>query len=382
MKKIAYGKQYIDSSDIKAVSEALRKEMITQGSLISEFENKVKKFLNVKYAVAVSSASAGLHIAVKSLPLIKKNDLVITNPITFVSTANAATHNMMKVKFSDIDNFTLNFDIKSLIKKIKDLKPKVILPVHLSGLSSGEKILKKICKRKKIFIIEDAAHSFGAKYGDGSLVGNCRYSDMTVFSFHPVKTITTGEGGMITTNSYKIYRKLIELRNHGIVRSNNHFQYDVKDLSFNYRITDFQCALGLSQLRKIKKIIAKRESIAKKYDLEFSNNKNIYLPQYNLRNLSSNHLYILNIKFENLRISRNQFIKKLMKLGIITQIHYIPVPKHSYYSKKGYTMKGLKNAQKYYNRAISIPIYYSLKSSEQLKVVKIIKNIINEYKKN
>ena len=378
---IPYGKQFIDHKDINSVVRALKKSKITQGKIIDKFENDVKKFLKVKYAVAVSSASAGLHIAVKAIPNLKKSDTAITSPISFVSTANAVLHSSLKLQFSDIDRSSLNLDIDKLKIRIKKSRPKLIIPVHLSGVSFGEDQLKRLSKKKNFYIIEDAAHSFGAKYNDGSLIGNCKYSDMTVFSFHPVKTITTGEGGIITTNSKQLYNRLIELRNHGITRR-SHFQYDVKSLSFNYRITDFQCALGISQLKKIKKIISKRKQIAIFYDKKFKGVNNIFLPQTHLRKLSSNHLYILNINFNKLKISRKELIRKLLKKGIVTQIHYIPIPHHSYYKKKGYNMKNLVGAKQYFEEALSIPIFYTLSLQKQKSVSKLIIKIIDDNKKN
>ena len=379
---IPYGKQFIDSKDINSVVKALKQSKITQGKIIDKFENDVKKFLKVKYAVAVSSASAGLHIAVKAIPHLKKSDTAITSPISFVSTANAVLHSSLKLQFSDIDRSSLNLDIDKLKIKVKKSHPKLVIPVHLSGVSFGEEELKRLSKKKKFFIIEDAAHSFGAKYNDGTLIGNCKYSDMTVFSFHPVKTITTGEGGVVTTNSRQLYNRLIELRNHGIKRGKSHFQYDVKSLSFNYRITDFQCALGISQLKKIKKIISKRKQISIFYDKKFKEVNNIFLPQTHLRKLSSNHLYILNINFNKLKISRKELIKKLLKKGIVTQIHYIPIPLHSYYKKKGYNMKNLVKAKQYFEEALSIPIFYTLSLQKQKSVSKLIIKVINDNKKN
>lgn len=379
---IPYGKQFIDSKDINSVVKALKQSKITQGKIIDKFENDVKKFLKVKYAVAVSSASAGLHIAVKAIPNLKKSDTAITSPISFVSTANAVLHSSLKLQFSDIDRSSLNLDIDKLKIKVRKSHPKLVIPVHLSGVSYGEDQLKKLSIKKNFFIIEDAAHSFGAKYNDGTLIGNCKYSDMTVFSFHPVKTITTGEGGVVTTNSKQLYNRLIELRNHGITRGKNHFQYDVKSLSFNYRITDFQCALGISQLKKIKKIISKRKKISIFYDKKFKGINNIFLPQTHLRKLSSNHLYILNINFNKLKISRKELIQKLLKKGIVTQIHYIPIPLHSYYKKKGYNMKNLVKAKQYFEEALSIPIFYTLSLQKQKSVSKLIIKIINDNKKN
>ena len=347
--KIPYGLHYIDSNDIKSVSKALKRNLITQGPIIREFEKKICKVVKVKYAVAVSSCTAGLHIALKAIEN-KNKKKVITSPISFASTANIIKLNNKKLNFTDIDRETLNISTESLKRSImKDKNILSVIPVHLGGYAANSKEIYKLCKKKKIFVIEDAAHSFGANYNKEFKVGSCKYSDMTVFSFHPVKTLTTGEGGVVTTNSRKLYERLLSLRNHGIEKNfkkwknkklgfsknkPNLWYYEMQDIGFNYRITDFQCALGLSQLKKLNIILNKREKIAKTYDRYFKNDENIFIPQKFKRSLSSNHLYILNINFGKMKISRNFFMKELLKKNIITQVHYIPIPLHPYYEKK------------------------------------------------
>ena len=256
---IPYGKHFIDAKDVKNVSKALKSQLITQGPLVAKFEKAVCKLLKVKYAVAVNSCTAGLQIAIQASG--KKKTNFITSAVSFVSTANAILFNNLKPIFTDINSENLNLSVskvKQQLKKNKNIKG--IIPVHLGGVASGSKDLFKVAKKRNIVVIEDAAHSFGSKYEDGSKIGSCKYSDMTVFSFHPVKTITTGEGGMITTNSKKFYKKLLNLRNHGIEKDKNFFTnkslaysknqinpwyYEMVNLSFNYRINDIQCALGL-----------------------------------------------------------------------------------------------------------------------------------------
>ena len=394
---IPYGNHYIDKKDAKAVIKSLNNKFITQGPLIYKFEQKICKIVKSKYAVAVSSCSAGLHLAVKSLERSAIKKRIITSPITFVSTCNAILMNDYKPEFIDINKYNLNIDPKKLedyLKKNKQVK--AIMPVHLAGNSIDSEKIFKICKSKKISIIEDAAHSFGAKYKNGSMVGSCAYSDMTVFSFHPVKTLTTGEGGVITTNSLKLYKKLLLLRNHGIEKNHNNWintkngfskskvnqwYYEAQELGFNYRITDFQCALGLSQLKKLKKVIQKRKFIAKNYDSSFKNTSNLYLPQFLRRDNSSNHLYILNLNFNNLKIKKNKFIEILHRKGIGSQVHYIPVPMHPIYKKLGYNMKKLPVAKKYYESALSIPIFFNLSFKNQKKIIKNIKIILKRYSK-
>ncbi len=390
--KIPYGLHYIDKNDIKNVTKALNRDLITQGPIVKEFEKKICNVLNVKYAVAVSSCTAGLHLSLQAISKNKMRNRVLTSPISFVSTTNMMIQNKLKPEFIDIDPNTLNICSTKLKKKIiKNNDILAIVPVHLGGFAASNLDILKKCKKKNIKIVEDAAHSFGAKYADGSMVGSCKYSDISIFSFHPVKTITTGEGGVVTTNSKEIYENILKLRSHGIEKNKknwknkklaftknkpNTWYYEMQDLGFNYRLTDFQCALGLSQIKKLNFILKYREKLAKKYDEEFSRLKNLFIPQLNKRKLSSNHLYVLNINFKKLKISRNDFMLYLLKKGIITQVHYIPIPLHPYYKKK-FSMKNLTNAMKYYNEAISIPIHCKLTPKSQKKIIFTIKKILS-----
>ena len=388
--QIPYGKHYIDKDDIKNVSKVLKARSITQGPLINKFEKEICKLLKVKYAVAVSSCTAGLHIAVQAIK--KKKTQILTSPVSFVSTANSALFNDLKPIFADINLQNLNIDfekVKSAIKKNKKIR--AIIPVHLGGVASGSREIFKIAKKKNIFVIEDAAHSFGGKYEDGSLIGSCKYADMSVFSFHPVKTITTGEGGVITTNSKTLFLKLQVLRNHGIQKDKKYFKnkklaytnkkinpwyYEMIDLGFNYRITDIQCALGLSQLKKLKKILRKRKEVAKYYDKKLKNLDGLSLIQNKDRARSSNHLYIIGIDFKKIKMNKNVFMKKLLENGIISQLHYIPIPMHPFYSLMGYNMKNLSNSLKYYEKALSIPIFYQLSKKNLKKIVNNLKKLI------
>lgn len=383
--QIPYGKHYINNLDIKSVIKALKANNITQGPTINKFEKEICKILKVKYAIAVSSCTAGLHIAIQAVKT-NKNINVLTSPISFVSTANSILFNNLKPVFVDIDKNSLNIDIEKFNLEIKkNKKIKIVIPVHLGGAAIGSKEIFQAARKKNIIVIEDAAHSFGGKYEDGSLIGSCKYADISVFSFHPVKTITTGEGGVITTNSKNIFKKLQLLRNHGIQRNKNYFKnkslaftkkkinpwyYEMTSLGFNYRITDIQCALGLSQLKKLKNIIKKREKIAIYYDKYFRNKNNLILYQSNYRSISSNHLYVIGVNFNKLKIKKNFFMDKIFKKGITTQVHYIPIPLHPYYKSLGYNMRKLPNSLEYYNNALSIPIYYQLSKKNQKKVIK------------
>lgn len=388
-----YGKHFLFKQDLNSVLRVLKSKNLTQGPKIDEFEEKICKLVGSKYAVAVSSCSAGLHLACKVAGLNSSNKL-ITSPNTFVSSANAALHCNSNVDFVDINPFTGNLSLKLLEKKIKNNKKvKAIMPVHFGGLPCDIKKIKNIVKQKeKIFIIEDAAHALGAKYLDGSRVGSCRYSDMTVFSFHPVKSIASGEGGVITTNNKEIFKKLKSLRSHGIIRSEKAFlnnsnafskdqkniwYYEMQDLGFHYRLTDIQSALGSSQLNNLSLFIKKRKQLAEIYDKNFSNLSKAKILQQNLRSNSANHLYILLIDFKKLKISKTKFMERLMYLGIGTQVHYIPVPYHPFFKKKfNFELKNIRNATDYYNNALSIPLYYNLNFKTQKKIINIIKSFL------
>ena len=371
MKFIPYGNHYIDNKDYRAVLKSLKFPILTRGPEVEVFEKNIAKYVGSKYAVAVSSCTAGLHLALMCLPKDKKNK-VITSPISFVSTANTILLNNFKPVFSDINDSTLNIDFDNLVKKFNRKKNiKAIIPVHLTGLASDSKKLYDFSKKNKITIIEDAAHSFGGKYDCGSIIGSCKYSDMTVFSFHPVKSITTLEGGVITTNSKKFYEKLCVLRNHGMQKKKFHppWFYEVNEIGLNYRISDVQCALGNSQLEKLNIIMQRRREIAELYDKEFSNFDFLKLPGKGKRKQSANHLYVLNIDFKKIKLNRTKFCDIMLTNKIGVQLHYIPIPLHNSYKRLGYNMNKLPCAKSYYKTAISIPIFAKLKISEQKKLL-------------
>ena len=376
-----YGKQSINKKDINSVNKVLNSDFITQGPKISEFEKKIANFVGSKYAVAVSSASAGLHLSCIAYKLNNKSQL-ITSPITFVSTANAGRHCGAKILFSDIELDSINLDPITLKKNLKKNNEKnLVVPVHFAGLGCDVKKISKLKKKFNFDIIEDASHALGAKYPTGEKIGCCKYSLATVFSFHPVKIIASGEGGIITTNNKDFYKKLISLRSHGMIRENKKFfnkdlkqspfAYEIHDLGLNYRITDIQSALAISQLDRIKKFIAKRRKIAKVYDKFFSKIPYIDLPQKEFRNLSSNHLYIIRVDFKKLGITRENLMKNLKNDNIGTQVHYIPIPKQPIYYEKNHRKK-YKNSFKYYDTCLSIPIHYDLSYKDQLKIIKKI----------
>ena len=390
-----YGKHFIDDDDIKSVSIILKNKPITQGPQIIKTEKKIAKYVGSKYAVLVSSCSAGLHVACKAIGVNKKTK-VLTSPITFVSTATAALHCGGKVILSDINKNTVNLSTHEIKRTLINKKANVLIPVHFSGLPCDMKKISSIAKSNNLRIIEDAAHAFGARYFSGERVGSCKYSDITVFSFHPVKIIAGGEGGAITTNSKKIYTKLLEYRSHGITKDINEsfknkkegysknkkniWYYEMKNLGFHYRQTDIQSALIFSQLKKINKFLSHRKLLAKNYD-NFFKKKDLIKP-YNvsLRKYSSNHLYVVDINFKKLKINRNEFMIKLRKYGIITQVHYIPLSYHPYFKKEKISIRRNSNAKKYYDNCLSLPIYYGLKTNEQKYIVKKVLNVLERYR--
>lgn len=393
MKKIIpYGKHYIDQDDINSVVDILKNKNLTQGPTVLAFEKAVANFVGSKYAVAMSSWTAGLHMAYLAAGL-KENDKIITSPVTFVATSNAALYCNAKPIFSDIDPETINLCSKQLEEKVQNIDNiKIISPVHFSGLPCDMKEIKRIADKHKITVIEDAAHALGAKYKDGSMVGNCKYSDMTGFSFHPVKSIAAGEGGMITTNNKRLYKKLLKLRSHGINKLDdklintelaftgdikNPWYYEMQELGYNYRITDIQCALGQSQLKKLNKFIERRLELVLRYDKAFATFNNVKPIQKKYRKLSSHHLYVVEINFSNLKINRVKLMTELRNEGILTQVHYMPVTSHPYYMSLGYKTCNYRNSVDYYNKCLSLPLYYSLTNDDQSKVIKLLKSLLN-----
>jgi UDP-4-amino-4,6-dideoxy-N-acetyl-beta-L-altrosamine transaminase len=372
-----YGRHFIDKDDKNAVLRALNSGQLTQGSFISDFEEMICKYTKAKYAVAVSSCTAGLHISCIAAGL-KKNDNVIVPAITFVSTANAATYSNAKVSLCDIDNDTLNLSLTELKKISNKKKIQALIPVHFAGFPCDIKKIRNMFKNQ--IIIEDAAHALGAKYKDGSKVGSCKYSDATVFSFHPVKPVTAGEGGVITTNSFKIYKSLLRLRSHGINKLDDKFKnknfvytkkkinpwfYEMKELGFHYRITDIQCALAISQMKKLDTFISRRKILAKRYRSKLSKFKNIKFGHFTDFKSSGHHLFILRFDFNNMKLDKVGLMNELKKRKIGSQVHYIPISYHPHYENLSSKDFKIKNSIKYYNECLSIPLFYDLSFKEQ-----------------
>lgn len=374
MKTIPYGHQYIDDEDIKEVNKVLKSGWITQGKKVDEFEKAVCKYAGVKYAVAVSSGTAALHLASKALGF---KDEVITTPITFAASSNSVLYCGGKPVFSDISKTIPNISPDKIKEKITK-KTKGIIPVDYSGHPCDLEEIHEIACEHDLKIIEDSSHAIGARYKN-SKIGSCKYSDISIFSFHPVKHITTGEGGMILTNNEDIYDKLVMLRSHGItkkkeklIEDHGPWYHEQQILGYNYRITDFQCALGLSQLKKLDDFIKKRREIVDIYKDQIKNPDLIELPAEKNNCKSSWHLYYIKIKDSKKR--KDVFIK-LRKKNIGCQVHYIPVYFHPYYQKLGYKKGLCPNAEEFYKRTISIPLYPTLKDNEIQYVIDTLNSL-------
>lgn len=371
---IPYGRQCIEEDDIEAVVEVLRSDYVTTGPAVTEFEKMVAEYTGAKYAVAVSNGTAALHVACLAAGL-KEGDEVITTPITFAASANCVLYCGAKPVFVDIEPDTYNMDPTKIEEKITP-KTKAIIAVHFTGQPCKMDEIHEIAKKHNLLVIEDAAHALGADY-KGKKIGSI--SDMTTFSFHPVKHITTGEGGMITTNSKELYDKLILFRSHGITRDERFLEkneggwyYEQLDLGYNYRITDIQCALGISQMKKLERFVERRREIAQRYNEAFADIKGIRIPKQEAGCHNSWHLYVIQV----LEKDRKEVFDALRSKNIGVNVHYIPVYKHPYYQKNGYKEVCCRNAEQYYINAISIPMYPLLSKEEQEYVIETIKEIV------
>jgi len=387
---IPYGKQSISKDDIQSLNKVIKSNWLTQGPLVEKFEKKVAGYVGAKYAVATNSASSALHISCLALGL-KKNDNFWTSPNSFVASANCGLHCGSNVDFVDIDKKTWNISLDLLIEKLKITKknkiPKVVIPVHFSGQATDQKEIWDLSKKYKFKILEDASHSLGSAHRREK-VGSCKWSDITVFSFHPVKPITTAEGGMALTNDKKIYSKLLKYRNNGITKNyselskknKSYWYYEQQELGFNYRMNELEASLGLSQLKKLKLFIKKRNNIATIYN-KLLKNLPIELPFIKKINYSTYHLYVIRFKKRMIKnYSYKKIFDKIRKHKIGINLHYLPIHLHPYFKKLGFKKNYLKNAEDYSNEAISLPIYHELKLKDQKKVVKIIAKILNETK--
>ena len=380
--RLAYGKQQIDQSDIEAVIAVLRGSHLTQGPAVETFELSLAEYVGAKYCATFSNATAALHCAVKSLQL-PANAEGITSTNTFVASANCLAYNDLKPVFADIDPRTYNVTASSLASKI-NVQTQVIIPVHFAGQACDMEEIASLALTHNIKTIEDASHAIGSKYSTGERVASCKYSDLTVFSFHPVKTLTTGEGGAVTTNDPDLYKRLKLLRSHGITKEPSDLStnpgpwyYEQVDLGFNYRLTDLQAALGTSQLRKLDAFKMRRSEIVGFYNEALADLPLLTAPYERPGLDSCFHLYVVRIDFEKLGHSRSQVMGMLAERGIGTQVHYIPVHTQPWYQKTfGYGWGDLTTAEQYYQKALSLPLYPAMTDEDATFVVKELKSLL------
>ncbi len=394
---LPYSKQSIDKDDIKSVEKVLKSNFLTTGPEVLNFENKVKDIVGARFCVSCNSGTSGLHLASLSAG-IAKNDNVIVPTVTFAATANAPKLTGANVIFSDVDpksGLMTKEHFLDALNKCKKL-PKAVFPVHLNGHHVDLREIRDICLNKNILIIEDACHAFGGKIIDdkNNLVptGSCHYSDMTVFSFHPVKAIATGEGGVVTTNNKEFAHKLKSFRNHGLTRNVEEFSihelaydendkinswyYEIQNLGFNYRISDINCALGLSQLRKLNNFINKKTELSNYYDKKIKENfNNIHPIKKSKFGISGYHLYPILVDFEHFGFSKNYFMEKLKSFNIGTQVHYIPVHLQPLYRTNN-SNTGFNGAKKYYRNVISLPFYPDLSHKDIDYIISSISKIV------
>lgn len=388
MNTIPYSRQSISQADIDAVVAVLRSDFLTQGKVVPEFESSVAKYCNARFAVTFNSATSALHIACLTLG-VGKGDIVWTSPISFVASANSALYCGASIDFVDIDPLTYNLSVACLIKKLDIAKrigklPKVIIPVHFSGQACDMASIYELSKKYGFRIIEDASHAIGGKYKNEP-IGNGSYSDITVFSFHPVKIITTGEGGMAVTNDASLAKNMRMLRSHGITTNpedmqpcaaNEMWNYQQIDLGYNYRMTDFQAALGLSQLQNLDEFVLRRHTIAQRYS-QLLAALPLQTPYQHESTYSAFHLYVIRLRLAEISKTQRQVFDDLYKAGILVNMHYIPIYLQPYYVRMGFDRGHCPEAEKYYAEAISIPLYPSLTEVQQGQVIAAISEVVN-----
>ncbi|WKT83866.1 UDP-4-amino-4,6-dideoxy-N-acetyl-beta-L-altrosamine transaminase [Thermosynechococcus sp. QKsg1] len=386
MGTIPYGRQDITPEDIAAVVDVLQSDWLTQGPKVPEFEAALASYCGARYAVVVSSATAALHLACIAAGL-QGGDRLWTSPITFVASANCGLYCGATVDFVDIDPHTYNLSVSALADKLAMAKkqgtlPKVVIPVHLAGQSCEMAALAELAQTYGFMLIEDASHALGGQYR-GRPIGCCEFSTMAVFSFHPVKIITTGEGGAVLTNDPDLYQCLIRLRSHGITRdpqqmvSDSHgpWYYQQLELGFNYRMTDLQAALGLRQLQRLDLFVERRRFLAQRYH-QYLADLPLTLPFQHPDTRSSWHLYIIRLKRDQIQTSHREVFEALRALGIGVNLHYIPVHTQPYYQQLGFQWGDFPNAEAYYQEAISLPLYYGLTLAQQDQVIQALKQVL------
>ncbi len=397
---IPYGRHFVDADDVAAVTRVVEESSLTQGEQVELFEEELASYVGAKYAVATSSGTAALHLAYLTAGA-NADGNVITSPISFVATANAALYCGSDLIFVDIDYASVNIDPSKLSEVLrsdqcKNNKVNIVVPVHFGGLPCDMVKIANEARDTNCKIVEDASHALGGQYSTGESVGSCVYSDMTVFSFHPVKSIALGEGGAITTNDEQLYKRLLRLRSHGINKGEdqliyesagftngikNPWYYEAQELGFNYRLTDIQCALGRSQLKKLPEFMRLRTDKSNLYDELLGDGLGIESFQTGFRGNSANHLYVLRIPFSEDKVTRTEFMHRLRAQNIGSQVHYIPIPHHPLYSRYRGDSLDITQAERYYGECLSIPLYPSLSDDEQLTVVEVLKSETKEFLK-
>lgn len=376
---IPYGRQDITQADIDAVVSVLQSDFLTQGPMVPRFEALIADYCGAEHALAVNSATSALHIACLALGL-GAGDLLWTTPVTFVASANCGLYCGAQVDFVDIDPGTYNLDVNALEQKLRaaelrDKLPKVLVAVHLCGQPCDMERIHDLSQRYGFRVIEDASHAIGGKY-QGQPIGNCEYSDITVFSFHPVKIITTAEGGMVTTNDPQLAQKMGLLRSHGITRDPAHMTHEADgpwyyqqiDLGFNYRMTELQAALGVSQMERLDDYVARRHELAARYG-ELLAHLPITLPWQHADGYSGLHLFVIRLRLDKLTVTHRQVFESLRAQGIGVNLHYIPVHTQPYFAQMGFAPDAFPESQKYYREAISIPMFQTMTFAQQDEVV-------------
>lgn len=383
---IYYGKQNVNEADIKAVVDVLQSDFLTQGPVLEQFEKKVAGYCGAKYAVAVTNATSALHIACRAAGL-GEGDILWTSPITFTASANCGRYCGADVYFVDIDAATYNMSVDELAKKLQKAKedgrlPKVVVPVHLAGQSCDMKRIHELAIEYGFTVLEDASHAIGADYLD-TKVGSCAYSDMAVFSFHPVKIITTGEGGMVLTNNKELYKKLCLYRSHGITRdtelmtheADGPWYYQQIDLGYNYRMTELQAALGFSQMDRLDEFVARRRYLVDRYN-ELLQDLPVVTPHVLEGANPSWHLYMLRVDFSRAKLDKVQLFEEMKKRGIVLNLHYIPVHTQPYYQELGFKQGDFPQSEKYYEEIFTLPLYYGLTDEQQDDVVAALQDCL------
>ncbi|MFC2742125.1 MAG: UDP-4-amino-4,6-dideoxy-N-acetyl-beta-L-altrosamine transaminase [Selenomonas artemidis] len=383
---IYYGRQSIDETDIAAVEAVLRSDFLTQGPAIERFEQCVADYCGAKYAAAVCNATAALHIACRAAGL-GTGDILWTSPITFVASANCGRYCGADVDFVDIDPRTYNMSVDALEEKLRRAKaenrlPKIVVPVHLAGQSCETKRIHELAKEYGFTVLEDASHAVGADYLD-TKVGGCVFSDMTVFSFHPVKIVTTGEGGMVLTNNRDLYEKLTLYRSHGITRdpekmthaADGAWYYQQIDLGYNYRMTDLQAALGCSQMQRLDKFVARRRELAARYD-ELLREMPLTTPYVMETAEPSWHIYVVRLDFARITKTKEQIFSEMKERGIVLNLHYIPVHLQPYYEQLGFAKGDFPHSEAYYEEALTLPLYYDLTDAQQDEIIAALREVL------